>query len=76
MCLPTKTGSTNILKAISKLESGKNELGTGDEWFRNGLSIFSVYCQKGMDFIRSKLFSSVWNPALNFSRFQTEPKLI
>ena len=36
MCLPTKTGSTNILKAISKLESGKNELATGDEWFRNG----------------------------------------
>ena len=37
MCLPTKTGSTNILKAISKLTTGKNELGDGEEWFRIGL---------------------------------------
>ena len=35
MCLPTKTGSTNILKAISKLTKGKN-LKDGEEWFRSG----------------------------------------
>ena len=75
MCLPTKTGSTNILKAISKVTTGKNELEDGEEWFRSGLingshvewiSLYLFWKKDGLNYKISELNC--------FNLFGTKPK--
>ena len=60
LCLPTKIGSTNILKAISKLETGENQLADAKD---DAQAVFH-FCLLPKRDVRSKPFRSVLNPAL------------